>query len=234
MGGRRDGEIKEFADVDNDVDMDTKSVAESFCRIQARSHLFPGARVGEHAFIGENVMLRDYCILQSHAHVAEGAKIGSRTLCESHTIVGKRAVLFEDIMLVAHARVMDDAVIGANSFIDEHARIGRRTQLKQHVYVGRFTRIGSKSTIGNNAIVQEYVIMPSRWNIRDNSIVISAPETTILLRIVRGITFSKRYLWNALAVVYSLNCSIFGRFHDLVNAMTSQSHERYRISCIFN
>lgn len=67
--GKREGRIKRFARVDDSVEMDARSVAESFCRILAKSHLFPGALVGAHAFIGENVMLNEYCVIQSHAIV---------------------------------------------------------------------------------------------------------------------------------------------------------------------
>lgn len=172
--------------------MDTKSVAESFCRIKGKSHLFPGAKVGAYAFIDENVSLFDYCIIQSHVYVKKGAQIGNRTLCETHSIIGKKSVLFDGVIIKSHAKIMSGAVIGNFSLVNERALIGRRTRLRKHVCIGKNARIGSKSGIGHSSIVEEFVITPPGMQIRAYSIVINAPETTILLRIVRGVKFSER------------------------------------------
>lgn len=210
--------------------MDFKSVAEPHCHIEARAHLFRGAKVGAYAFVAKNVLLFEFSIIQSHVNVGYGAKIGSRTICETYSEIGPEVVLFESVIIKSHVKVLAGAVVGRYSMVEHYAIIGRRAQLHTHVCVAANAVIGPNAIVQHNAIVENFAVVWPGMNIDAYTVVISAPETSSLLRILSGVSYSNRYICLCFRISNAIQCKViqiifFSRsFHHLAYAMAQQSN----------
>jgi len=141
----------------------------------------PGAHIGPHCFVDENVEIGRNAVLHSfvavyrdtkigddffaHAHVSvrEGCRIGNRVLLQNGVVVGSDGFGFEKqpdghwyrIRQAGTVVIEDDVEIQANSAIDRatigETRVGRGTKIDNLVQVGHSCKIGEDTLLCGQA-----------------------------------------------------------------------------------
>lgn len=189
--GRRDGEIEAFAKVDRDADLDRHTKVGPFTVVK-KAHLHRYAIVGPHCRIGQGVEMLRKAQVMAHSEIGDDAIIGIEAVCDAHTLVGRNATIGDGAVLKPHAEVMSYVKVGRKSILGMHTVLGRRAELEKYACVATHARVGSGTKMGPYSVVQEFVDVPGGLRVRTKQIVISAPESMILIRLLRGRKFSTR------------------------------------------
>lgn len=203
MAGRRDGSIGLMAEVDRDADMDWKSVVGPLSVVKAGAHLHRYALIAEHVRIDELVSVHRKAIVMQYSHIQTGAIIGNGTLCKVFSNVGPHAIISDGAVVGLRAKVMSHGKVGRNGVVGFYALIGRRVVMEKYVAVSERARVGTGAILSKYSVVQVAVDVPAGLKVAAKQIVIGAPETIILLRMLSEWEFSKRW---AIFKIYIDHC----------------------------
>ncbi|MFZ5471116.1 MAG: UDP-3-O-(3-hydroxymyristoyl)glucosamine N-acyltransferase [Myxococcota bacterium] len=130
------------------------AVVERGAVVGARTVLYPGVYVGEHARVGED------CVLYPNAVVGERCQVGARVVLHAGVVIGADGFGFAfDPEIPEHfkipqagiVRVEDDVEIGANSCVDRatvgETVIGKGSKIDNLVQIAHNVKIGPLSIL---------------------------------------------------------------------------------------
>lgn len=127
--------------------------------------------------IGENVTVDSNAIVLessvgAHSIIGEGSQIGPNASIEDHVH------LFQNVTI-------KNSVIKKNSIIGERTTIDGQTVIGELVYVAPDVKIEVGCEIGNGTFILDSVVLRDQTKIPANQIVIKAPTTYELLKLIQ-------------------------------------------------
>lgn len=191
MANEQRGKIGLGAIVHPEAIIDERSAVGPNCVVKKKAHLYAGANIGSHGYIGPHAEIRSAYVLD-YAHVKRDAVIGDGAICEMYTIVGSNANIGEHASLMQNATLKSRAIVGSNSVVGFFSVLGRKARMEKFACVGQHSKIGARVVLAAYSIVEPYVRVPHRLAIREKEIVISTLERANALQLLKDRTYSEK------------------------------------------
>lgn len=118
------------------------TISETQCVIGARTHVEPGALVGQ-----------PYEGWEAPARLGDDCCVRTGSIVYTDVVLGDRVVTGVNVLLREHTLVGDDAVIGSASIVEGHVRMGDQVVLQSGVYLPTGTVLGDRVFVGPRAVL---------------------------------------------------------------------------------
>lgn len=158
--------------------------------------IHPSSQIGEHCYIGDNVVIEENCVIGNHCSINHNTIIHFNTIIKSHVKIGCNNTIggigfgyeknevgeYELIPHIGNVYIEERVEIGNNTCIDRAALgstvIGKNVKIDNLVHIGHGVQVGDNSLlIANSLIGGSTIIGENVW---------IAPSSTLINKIKIG------------------------------------------------